>query len=324
MGKLGILAIWAAAMFAGRQLAGAAHELGHALVTLALGGRVDSIQPWPVMGAPLTEVSGLSTLSRAVVDISGIVAVTGIAVAALALIPWRKLSAVTASALAVFLAFFLVGVGSFAYHAFSTGANDAANFVQHSGASRQLVFIVAAGAFIAVLWLYLNRTEVASSVVAAWSGPGEQDRPRIGYATAALLLAFFLAVSFLVAGKPQPYNRVPVGLAVLLDGIAIQNTDRTSGIQDGEARVRHAGEWFTAGFGHVEPGRSVSLFYSTFTNGAGATLPAEIYSPSEIRILSPGYSTHHYRAEVNGQNPRVSAQWSNRLAVLQVGKSRGD
>jgi hypothetical protein len=258
----------------------------------------------------------LSTFNRALVDLSGVLATTAIAVAALFLIPRRKLSAFSASALAVCLLFFIAGPGGFGSYAFSTGANDAANFIRHSGASRSLVFVIAEAVFFALLWLFINRTDVASSVIAAWQGSAQKDQARIGYADAALLLAFFAGFGFLLAGEQPPYRKVPVGLAVLLDGVAIQNSDPRSPIAGGAARVQHAGEWFTAGFEHVDPGHSVSLFYSGFTNHAGATLPAEIYSPSEIQISSPGYGAHHYRAEVNGQNPRVSMQWSNRLEVV--------
>ena len=35
-----------------------------------------------------------------------------------------------------------------------------------------------------------------------------------------------------------------------------------------------------------------------------------------VSISLAGYGTHHYRADVNGQNPRVSAQWMNKLAAV--------
>lgn len=64
--RVGSLALWAAAMFVGRQLAGVVHEVGHAVVGLALGWRVDSMQPWPGRSAAIgmLERGGFPTSRR--------------------------------------------------------------------------------------------------------------------------------------------------------------------------------------------------------------------------------------------------------------------
>jgi hypothetical protein len=165
-------------------------------------------------------------------------------------------------------------------------------------------------------WLFVSRTHPASRALAAYSRGGPHAMPQSKYTPAVIVTSFFLVLSFVLTGKPPNFNPMPVGLAVLLDGISIQNTQSTIPIQNAEARVYHAGDWYTARFGSLEPRQAVALFYHSFTNSTGTSLPAEIYSPSQIQISSPAHAPHIYKAEVNGQNPRVSAQWSKRLGEV--------
>lgn len=323
MKRVCLLSVWAAAMFVGRQLAGALHELGHALVGMALGGRVESIQLWPVLGQPITDITGLSNASRAIVDLSGVIVMAIISVACLLLIPWRRLSALTASSIAAFLLFFVAGSGAISFFAFSTGLNDASNFILHSGANRHLAFLLSCGAFLALVWLFVSRTDMVARVLEAFAGPEQPAKNHPGPTAQALLASFFLVVAFALYGLPEPAKRMQVGLAVLLDGVGIKNMDSRAEILAGEAQVHYRGEWFRAGFGALKPGATVELFYESFTNSAGDHLPPEVYSPAQVRISAPGYSSHNYRAEVNGQNPRVSAQWSNRLSALPLGGDSG-
>jgi len=314
--RLGLLALWAAAMFAGRQLSGAAHELGHAAIALALCGRVDAISLWAILAPPITEVSGLSTASRAIVVISGVLTTAAISVAVLFLIPWRKLPDWLSSTAAAFTVYFIMGLAAFAYYVFSTGNNDAANFIKHSGGNPYVVFLLAGVGFIALLLQFLSRTNVVECASAAYSTLAADTRlPASG--GALLMGLLFVVLSWQMAGRSSPYHKVPVGVAVLLDGVALQNTSAKADIRDGRAEVLYEGSWYTASFSTLEPGGSVALYYnSSFTNCGGAALPKEIYSPEKVRISATGYSPHHYAAEINGKNPRVSAQWTNRLSEV--------
>ena len=91
-----------------------------------------------------------------------------------------------------------------------------------------------------------------------------------------------------------------MALAVLLDGVAVKNTNTSSEVRNGEVRVRHSSNWFAARFDHLGPGGVVALPYASFTNTAGIALPAEAYSPAEIDAT--GQSPP--RSEVAQQNHR--------------------
>ncbi len=80
-----------------------------------------------------------------------------IAAAAAFLVPWRKLGALVASSHTVSVVCFLMGLGVFTFYAFSTGFNDAANFIRHSGADRTVMFLISATVFVLVIRVVVDR-----------------------------------------------------------------------------------------------------------------------------------------------------------------------
>jgi hypothetical protein len=163
------LTLLAAAAFAGRNLAGALHELGHAAVALLLGGTVEHVQSWHFIGTPLTYVSGLTDTQRAVMDISGMLLSNALGVAALLVVPWAKLSARWATTLAVFLCFFIIQTGPLALQSLNGSPNnDGSNFVRHCGCSPWVAVLVGATAFGGSSWLWFRRTRFWDRLSDAW------------------------------------------------------------------------------------------------------------------------------------------------------------
>ena len=147
------------ALFAGWNLAGAVHELGHAAATLALGGRVTSLKLWFFLGATNTATYGLSNSKGAITLLCGMLPTNALGVLALMVVPWHRLSAPVAVVSALFLFDFVLEAWPFAFEfALPPVANDSELFVLYSRCDDLLVSFIGLIILSGSLWIWFSRT----------------------------------------------------------------------------------------------------------------------------------------------------------------------
>jgi hypothetical protein len=168
----------ALSMFLGWNVAGALHELGHAMATKALGGEVHGVVLFHALGSPKTLVSPLSPTDRAIVDAAGVLTSNLVGLVAVLVIPWRRLSNRVGAMAGGFLVFFMAQFADFALTAFSLGNHDGANLAKHAGVSPVVVCLVGLVLFCGSFGLWLKVARFGENVWEVVAPQTVDRRPR--------------------------------------------------------------------------------------------------------------------------------------------------
>lgn len=147
-------------------IAAAVHEMGHGLVVLALGGRIEHLQPFLLLGAPHILYSGVTTDSgRALVALGGVALAVGLGVLGLFMVPFQRFRPIIAVSLSLIILGLigqsLAGVVVPVLHMLGVALrDDMTTFMEFSGWHPALVSALFLIVFAASHWLLFRKARL--------------------------------------------------------------------------------------------------------------------------------------------------------------------